>query len=90
MSESAGAGSPIWFRCAACRSTLRWTDPVSNTHRGMRVKLTGKTKKYYGRTGSALGVRSTHVCRQYECLDCGHVGYSNHIDLERLERRGGR
>jgi hypothetical protein len=78
MSRSAGTGSPVWFRCWACRSTL-----VRDTH--STVELTGRTKPSPRRKHHTLGLRSTMTLREYRC-SCGHVGWSNHIDLERMER----
>jgi len=79
MSQSAGAGSPVWFRCWACRSAL-----VRNTH--TTVELTGRTRPYRRSKYHAAGIRSTPVSREYRC-SCGHVGWSNHFDLELMAKR---
>ncbi len=83
MSQSAGPGSPSWFMCAACRRRRG----SGREHEGIRppvdVVLTGKTKRYPYQYGSALGVRSSLISRQYECQRCGHVGWSTHKDLQR-------
>jgi hypothetical protein len=71
VSRSAGTGSPVAFRCHVERSTLR----RGGEH---RVKLTGRVRPYEPR--GPMGSRSTFVAREYEC-SCGHVGWSNHIDL---------
>lgn len=78
MSRSAGTGSPVWFRCSKCRSTVRgskggWAGDVT---------LTGRERKTvsFRRRYSCLGTRSTCIDREYRC-ECGHVGWSNHIDL---------
>lgn len=80
MGESAGAGSPLFFRCLKCRQSGR----ANPTGGAQRVELTGATKR---RTNHrvALGVRSSQISRQYRCLDCGYLGWSNHKDLERKE-----
>lgn len=75
MGRSAGAGSPVWFRCHACRSTL--VNDRSSTY-----ELTGRTKPYKRSKYSMLGSRSTTTAYEYRC-SCGHVGWSNHIDLAR-------
>lgn len=80
MGRSAGTGSPVWFRCSRCRSTL-----VRNTH--SKVRLTGREKPMPERRGSTLGARSTRTLREYEC-SCGHIGWSNHMDL--LQQKLGR
>jgi hypothetical protein len=50
-----------------------------------QVTLTGRTRPYFNRFHALVG-RSTRVSREYRCT-CGHVGWSNHADLER--RAGG-
>lgn len=75
MSRSAGPGSPISFRCAYCRTRRRATND------GYRVALTGKTKPARRNTGSARGLRTDALQREYRCLSCGHVGWSAHCDL---------
>lgn len=74
MSRSAGTGSPVWFRCYADRRG-EGIDHV--------VTLTGRTRPYESKRRSAMGFRSTNTAREYEC-SCGHTGWSNHVDLERL------
>lgn len=76
MGRSAGAGSPVWFRCHACRSTLVY-------ERDETVTLTGRTKPYPQRAHHTLGARSTRTSYEYRC-SCGHVGWSNHVDLARM------
>ena len=78
MGRSAGTGSPVWFSCAACRRR--------GSRGGHNFQLTGRTKPY--RSSGALGSRSTATSREYRCT-CGHVGWSNHIDLERFAVRQG-
>lgn len=81
--KGSGTGSPFFFRCSKCR---RW----GKVWRGMgsgyvdRVELTGRTRKYRGN----LEQRMTNVSREYRCLDCGHVGWSRHVDLVCLTQRG--
>lgn len=73
MGRSHGPGSPVWFRCHRCRSTL-----VNN--RTSTWELTGRSRP--ARFSGAPGSRSTFREREYRC-SCGHVGWSNHIDLAR-------
>ena len=70
-----GIGQPLHFRCSKCRKARRWPQGGKT-----RVKLTYRTKQI--NDGNARG-RSTNVLREYECLDCGHIGWSRHIDLVR-------
>lgn len=76
MGRSAGPGSPVFFRCTKCRSTLN-----PDKSKGWRVELTGRTRQRPPR--GVLGSRNSWVAREYRCLDCGHVGWSTHNDLAR-------
>lgn len=81
MSWNSGAGSPNVFMCHAQR--MQWhehRDPDSDHV----VTLTGKKRKVYRSIYTRRGPRSSDVSRQYEC-SCGHIGWSNHMDLERME-----
>ncbi len=69
--------------CAACRRRRGSGREHENIPPPVNVVLTGKTKPYPSQHYSALGVRSSRTSRQYECQRCGHVGWSNHTDLER-------
>jgi len=89
MSRSSGTGSPVWFMCPGERRDRNRaysyrTRSFMYEARRHDVTLTGRTKPYRGK---ALGTRSTRVSREYECSTCGHVGWSNHVDLAR--RAGG-
>ena len=77
MSRSSGGGSPLWFKCHGCRKAGR-----HRTHHDIR--LTGRKRSKKPNRGCALGVRSTVSQREYECLTCRHVGWSNHTDLARM------
>lgn len=76
-----GTGAPLSFCCSKCRR-IWWQD---RGDRGCvrRVVLTGRTKsKQDGR----VSYRSTGTLREYRCLDCNHVGWNRHVDLERKAR----
>jgi hypothetical protein len=47
------------------------------------VTLTGRRKPF-----PTCGIRHGMINREYRCSDCGHVGWSRHTDLERLEGAG--
>ncbi len=82
--------TPANFRCAKCRRTYgtreyfgeRWSDERG---RLSRVELTGKTKADRADRSVHRGPRCDTTSRQYRCEDCGHVGWSTHVDLKRLE-----
>jgi predicted RNA-binding Zn-ribbon protein involved in translation (DUF1610 family) len=83
-----GTGQPLFFRCSQCRlrhGTNEYFErkrgersPTRNLGRLNRVKLTGKAKPTGHNRGNG---RSTNAQREYRCLDCGHTGWSCHIDL---------
>jgi hypothetical protein len=77
MSRSSGPGSPSWFKCTACRSTVN-RDPRRGKY---PVTRTGRTKPRS--RGAALGVRHGHTMHEYRC-GCGFVGWSAHNDVARL------
>lgn len=68
----AGTGQPIFFRCSRCRRdrgpSFGWRD---------HVRLTGKVRHV-----GTFAPRMMDAAVQYECRDCGHVGWSRHFDLE--------
>lgn len=82
--NSGGTGSPISFKCQELRRTY-YKDQGREARRHT-VTLTGRTKPYPRRYGIMRGHRSTDTSREYRCA-CGHVGWSAHSDLERMERR---
>lgn len=85
MGRSAGAGSPLWFMCPREREE-RWNWRSMGGHWPVgehRITLTGRTRPYHTKSGSALGSRSTLTSREWNC-SCGRTGWSNHSDLERM------
>ncbi len=73
--DHVGTGQPITFQCPVWRRTdWRRRPPVHE------VRLTGRTKPYKPK---GMRVRMTDTTREYECLSCGHVGWSAHVDLAR-------
>lgn len=82
-----GTGQPLSFRCSKCRLVDGAHGARSERGWVSRVKLTGRHKA--ARHGNAGGRNSTQR-REYECLDCRHVGWSRHMDLQYLERRRAR
>lgn len=71
MGRSAGPGSPVRFKCWAQRRGER-----GDRH---EVQLTGRRREYHPKR--MAGTRSSWWEREYVC-SCGHVGWSNHRDLE--------
>lgn len=82
MSRSAGPGSPIYFRCAKCRTKRRTEGKL-----GMHYEVTGRARHQRSNRGNATGVRHGTIAYEYRCLDCQHVGWSRHDDLARAIAR---
>lgn len=83
---NAGTGQPLTFQCSNCRNIKGAVRRPGYTPRGYieRVRLTGR--KRLARHGNAGGRNSTYK-REYKCLDCRHVGWSRHSDLEAKEAK---
>ncbi len=79
MGSNNGSGIPMFFACPFKRRAPTWDRSPHD------VTLTGKTKPV-GKTG---GIRNSKLSREYTC-SCGHVGWSKHMDLERMEQRQAR
>lgn len=80
MGRSAGTGSPVYFAC------LKWRQGYWRNRRYPHdhvVKRTGRTKPY---KTHKPGIRSLKVSHEYEC-SCGHVGWTNHMDIVRYPLR---
>jgi hypothetical protein len=92
MGANNGTGQPFAFRCGRCRRT-GGNGGHYNPRTGRRehsrngwvgsVSLTGRKRpqRNQGRGGSRVSDEE----REYECGDCGHVGWSRHSDLEDKE-----
>jgi hypothetical protein len=75
-----GTGQPFWFRCSNCRRNHpAHRDEPRFEGRLDRVRLTGKVRT----VPQASGRRVCDVVVQYECRDCGHIGWSRHVDIVR-------
>ena len=73
MNWNSGAGYPLTFRCAKCKVGRDWRNA---DRRGLNYEVTGRSRKPK-RLG---GVRCASYEVEYRCLDCGHVGWTKHID----------
>ena len=72
MGANNGTGQPYWFRCSKCRRHGQRNDGWLG-----RVELTGRARRHRGKSGA----RNAHIDREYRCSDCGHVGWSCHVEL---------
>lgn len=79
MSGSAGTGSPLHFFCPRCRRQAGWRE--GGRGRGWKVVRTGRTRPFKPGRLHARGIRSTNTSHEYVCSDCGHVGWSAHVDV---------
>lgn len=74
-----GTGVPVMHRCAMWRR-IYWRSRTAVDDRQHQVELTGLIRKP---KGNGKGhVRKSVLEFEYQCK-CGHVGWSNHKDLER-------
>lgn len=76
MGSNNGSGWPLYFWCAACKKRPGWGQ--LSVRPGREVVRTGRTKSY---TGGNLGVRGLNTFHEYWCTDCGHRGWSRHVDI---------
>lgn len=76
MSRSSGTGCPLILRCSKCKKHRDW-----RRNEYPRLEATGRTKV---RGKVRCPSRKADVKVEYRCLDCGHVGWSNHSDAGRL------
>lgn len=85
--SNAGTGQPLCFRCSSCRKKYAHGFRLGGDRKGWagRVELTGRDRNA-NRRGNA-GCRNSRRTREYRCLDCNHVGWSRHIDLEHKAER---
>lgn len=76
--RGAYAGQPLHFACAKCRRSPGYRDGRGFIRRsvGTNYRTTGKYK-YQKPKGGNWHSWPEHSY-QYECLDCGHVGWSRH------------
>lgn len=77
MGLSAGAGFPLTLRCAACKG-------VDNGC-GYKLRATGRMRRRRPSERSQ-GIRQIAGIAEYECLECGHKGWSKHGTMQRLLR----
>jgi len=77
---NAGTGQPIALRCSQCRQRRGRYFPMMPANHGFNLIATGRVRPARHR-----GIRQTHRRIQYRCLDCGHVGWTQHSDAERLK-----
>lgn len=82
--HASGAGQPNTFGCAKCRQewNRNHTRGESYLNKGTlgRITLTGRVRPVHARKG---GGRVCFTRYEYRCEDCGHVGWSRHIEVAR-------
>jgi len=87
MGANNGTGQPYFFQCSKCRRRNNSRHRSRLPYTGHQVKLTGRKKPLSRSQQGTGGARVSQERREYECLDCGHVGWSRHKDLEHKEKR---
>jgi hypothetical protein len=73
---NAGTGRPLFFRCSRCRK-------LDGSRRGQRWEPTGRVRRLAKSQEGTGGRRVAYLRYEYRCLDCGHTGWSRHIEVER-------
>jgi len=59
-------------------------DSVRREHwRGFNVARTGRVRALTGRQKGNRPPRTMDHSEEYVCLDCGHFGWSRHVDIKR-------
>jgi predicted RNA-binding Zn-ribbon protein involved in translation (DUF1610 family) len=80
---NAGTGQPLTLRCSKCKKHRDYGRHGSGrTGDGTNLIATGRF-----RAVTHKSIRQTNRKIQYRCKDCGFVGWTQHIDAERLVRR---
>jgi len=75
MSRSSGPGFPLTLRCAKCKGV--------DNGLGAALRATGKLRPRRPSERSQ-GIRQIRGIAEYECLGCGHRGWSKHGTMQRL------
>ena len=75
---NAGTGYPLTLRCAKCKVLRDATGRSADN-----LEATGRTRDLRP-SERHHGYRQTGRKIEYRCRDCGHVGWSQHSDAERL------
>lgn len=78
-----GTGVPLTFMCAKCRKVAWRRTPTQATSSpyGHNVVRTGRVRALSGYAGRNQPPRTLSQHHEYRCLDCGHVGWSRHVDV---------
>ena len=83
---NAGTGQPYAFKCANC-SRHWWRGSIGTTQHGREYKATGKIRPLASGQRGGGGSRMVPFRIQYQCLECGHIGWSRHKDVARQLQR---
>jgi len=79
------AGQPLSFFCAKCRKSIAFRRSDWSGYAGDNWKTTGKKRKQLSAGGNYR--HWPDHAYQYECLDCKHVGWSRHPQVERRYKK---
>lgn len=76
-----GTGVPITFGCAKCRLSRA---PYEGSRSVIApVTRTGRTKKLSKPQRTNGPPRTLRERHEYRCTQCGHVGWTRHVDILR-------
>ena len=88
MGRSSGAGFPLTLRCYACKRKYSYSLSLGRRRdTGTHLESTGRTRRGRYPRGHIHGIRQTDRQIEYRCLDCGHIGWTQHSDGEALLSR---
>jgi len=78
-----GTGYPNLFRCTRCKVMFRSRLRHGYSKRdGTNVVRTGRIKPLLASQKGRCHSRALLHRVEYECLDCGHVGWTRNADVE--------
>lgn len=77
MGLSSGPGYPLSLRCAKCKGV--------DNGRGYKLRATGRTRpRRPSEASQRIRQMKDGKVAEYECLECGHRGWSKHSKMEDL------
>jgi len=79
--HSPGTGFPLTFACSKCRKRYGGIAKMPNAV--LRWRLTGRRRALTKAQQGNGHPRALQYRVEYECLNCGHVGWSRQADCER-------
>lgn len=86
---NAGTGYPLTLRCGKCKVGINFRDFHELQYRGTNLEATGRTRPLTRQQQGRCGFGALQYRVEYRCLDCGHVGWTRHVQGAVLLKRAG-